>query len=219
MPRRTSSNTCEDRRVCNQNGDAINTDFVGWNTETIIRDRRRGDRKFGPDTFYRTPEGSTNNGDSWTVKHFFLRFSLWMLGLGLLIHASAGFFYVLMPMEFWIDYKNVEPIASEFDINDPAIHFISNFQTFRSADVQFRDTLFCDPGDGLGFHRQGQAQNKQYFLGRQEVVDSVFPFPNLADEAGICYLDTTVVLELPLNIERYKKVRTAKFKITGGLKK
>ena len=152
------------------------------------------------------------------MRRMFLVGSLWILGIGLAIHTTAGFFYVLTPMEFWIDYKHVTPVKRSFTLTEDPLRFISSFQTHRPSNVRFQDTLFCDHGDGLGYIRQGQAQNKQYFLKRQEVIDSPFPFPNLAKESGECYLSTTVVLELPLDIERSKKFQSPNF-IIGNFEK
>lgn len=138
---------------------------------------------------------------------------MWILGVMLSIHSLAGFYYVLMPMGFWIDYQAVEPAKPVFMVNEE-LHFVSSFITHRPVTVTFNDILFCDTDDDRdGFHRYAQSVNKTYQLRRQQVEDNTFPLPIRVETPATCYLSTTVVLELPLNIDRFVKVNSSKFEV------
>ena len=115
-------------------------------------------------------------------------------------------------MENWIEYKKAEPVKYRFKVGEE-LHFSSDFDVYRSSNITFYDTVMCDTDDdSFGFHQYGVILAKHYQLKKQVVKDSIFPMPKV-DISGKCYLRTSLVLHLPLGIDRFKKVKSNFFYI------
>lgn len=130
-------------------------------------------------------------------------------GLLLISHGALAYFS-FMPISTWLEYHEVRPLYEEFDVNE-TLKFVSTVTMHDELTLRFNDILFCR--EGAEFVRYSSQNTERIHTRRGEYEVSIWPYRPGVNYPTECFMESNIVLNLPMNVDRHLQYVGPTFKI------
>ena len=122
-------------------------------------------------------------------------------------------FYFFAPMSLWAEYYSINPVSDEFVVGDQP-YFISEREIFRESTLEFNDVIFCREDDELDFNSYAYFVSGRAGIpptnGRSKML---WPYDHSLNQAGSCYMHSTITLDLPFGVHKRQTIVGPIFKV------
>lgn len=123
----------------------------------------------------------------------------------------------MAPADWWFRYESIR--AVDTPAGGP-LGFVSAVSYFRPVDITWRETLYCDAGDGRGFQNVSTQESAGYGIGPAgREVPALRPWQYTArvPRAPIrCFVRSTPTVSLRYGITKTQIVLTDEFRLKPG---
>ena len=125
----------------------------------------------------------------------------WIIAIGLVLTQGMFFFYSFMPTSYWLTYESVTPLNDEVCVND-TIKFVTLSNVYHPVGLRFNDILYCRDRDSGQYERYNEQNTRRSRSEPGTGRLSVWPFNPGVAYPTTCYLESNVILRLPLHVNR-----------------
>jgi hypothetical protein len=139
-----------------------------------------------------------------------LHYMLYFIAVFCMAYVAIGFYFLFMPIGHWISYKSITPTKAVAQINHPLI-FESVLERYRGGSFRYDDTLFCLVGEK--FERYSQQITEDFSTDPTDgQITYRWPFTAGAPADTTCYLESEVVLGLPMGHRKSMRIIGSQFR-------
>jgi hypothetical protein len=140
-----------------------------------------------------------------TYSYDAMHVTMWIAAVFCSTYVVLLFYYFLMPISHWVALYDVYPVKTVYEVGED-IRYISHIHEKRMSDHKFVDTMFCKRDGKEKFIRHDQQTQENFAEGPQPEMFYEFPFKTPVEYPGVCYLDSSLILQSPMGHTKSKKM-------------